>query len=306
MKNGLWLSQNETPARNGSGAAAGTSTDVKSQVRLFVRGTANALLVYPKQVGDATDPAFLPSLQYALARGIQEKFEVEESELASELIGEGDYLGILFWEGAEGGLGVLRRLVQEPGALAAVARRALEVLHFDPTTGADLRPASDLENGCARACYECLMSYYNQREHRLLNRHAVREALLTLAGSVTQMSDAGRDYEALYRWLVELTDSRSELERTLLDALYRSKRRLPDFAQYAAPGVMTVADFFYQPNVCVYCDGRVHDEPQQRASDEAVRRELKARGYRVVVVRYDRTLEEQLQSQSSLFNTPRS
>ncbi|WP_423222343.1 DEAD/DEAH box helicase [Candidatus Amarolinea aalborgensis] len=300
MKNGLWLSQNETPARNGSGAAAGAPTDVKSQVRLFVRGTANALLVYPKQIGDVADPAFLPSLQYALARGIQEQFEVEESELASELIGEGNYLGILFWEGAEGGLGVLRRLVQEPGALAAVARQALEVLHFDPTTGADQRPASDLENGCARACYECLMSYYNQREHRLLNRHAVREALLALAGSVTQI-DGVRDYEAQYRWLRELTDSRSDLERTLLDALHGSKRRLPDFAQYAAPGVMTVADFFYQPNVCVYCDGRVHDEPQQRASDEAVRRELKARGYRVIVIRYDETLEARLVEYADVF-----
>ena len=161
----------------------------------------------------------LAEAQYALARGIQELFEVEESELASELIGEGDHLGILFWEGAEGGLGVLRRLVQEPSAVAAVARQALEVLHFDPATGADLRPADDPKDDdtCARACYECLMSYRNQRDHRLLNRHAVRDALLALAGSTTQMGDASRDYEAHYRWLRELTDSRSELERSSLD-----------------------------------------------------------------------------------------
>ena len=283
MKRGLWLGQNETPGKNTGSAAAGAPAEVKSQVRLFVRGTANALLVYPRQVGDLSNPAFLPSLQYALARGIQELFEVEESELASEVIGEGDHLGILFWEGAEGGLGVLRRLVQEPSALAAVARQALEVLHFDPATGADLRPADDPtdDDACARACYECLMSYHNQRDHRLLNRHAVRDALLALAGSVTQMGDAVRDYEAHYGWLRELTDSRSELERSLLDHLHSTGRRLPDFAQYTVPDVMTVPDFFYEPNVCVYCDGSVHDEPQQQASDEAIRRELKARGYRV-------------------------
>ena len=296
LKRGIWLGQQE-PAGKITGGAPG---EVKSQVRLFVRGTANALLAYPRAGAALDSPAFLPSLQYALARGIEELFEVEESELASERIGEGDHLGILFYEGAEGGLGVLRRLAGEPSALAAVARKALELLHFDPNTGEDKRPGDD-ENGCSRACYECLMSYYNQRDHRLLNRHAVRDTLRALAGSVTQVGGATRDYEAHYRWLRELTDSRSELERTLLDRLHSTGRRLPDFAQYTVPDVMTVPDFFYEPNVCVYCDGSVHDEPQQRANDEAIRRELKARGYRVIVIRYDRDMEAQLQGHMDIF-----
>ena len=145
------------------------------------------------------------------------------------------------------------------------------------------------------------MSYHNQRDHRLLNRHAVRDALLALAGSVTQMGDTARDYEAHYGWLRELTDGRSELERTLLDRLHGTGRRLPDFAQYTVPEVMTIPDFFYEPNVCVYCDGSVHDEPQQRASDEAIRGELRARGYRVVVMRYDSDLEQQLLDRQDVF-----
>jgi hypothetical protein len=53
--------------------------------------------------------------------------------------------------------------------------------------------------------------------------------------------------------------------------------------------------------VCVYCDGSVHDVPQQRASDEAVRWELKASGYRVVLIRYDCDFEEQLQERMDVF-----
>lgn len=295
MKRGEWL-----PEGTPTAVAKATQGEVKSQVRLFVRGTANALLAYPRAGAALDSPSFLPSLQYALARGIEELFEVEESELASERIGEGEHLGILFYEGAEGGLGVLRRLAGEPSALAAVARKALELLHFDPDTGDDKRPGDD-ENGCSRACYECLMSYYNQRDHRLLNRHVVRDTLRALAESVTQVGDATRDYEAHYRWLRELTDSRSELERTLLDTLHSTGRRLPDFAQYTVPDVMTVPDFFYEPSVCVYCDGSVHDEPQQQASDEAIRRELKACGYRVIAIRHDCDLDEQIRDRNDVF-----
>ena len=65
--------------------------------------------------------------------------------------------------------------------------------------------------------------------------------------------------------------------------------------QYTVPDVMTVPDFFYEPNVCEYCEGSVHDKPQQRAGSEAIRRERKAQGYQAVVIRYDRDLQEQLQ-----------
>ena len=108
------------------------------------------------------------------------------------------YRAILFWEATEGGLGVLRRLAEEPDAIAQVARTALDLLHFDSETGDDLRP-SDSETGCARACYECLLSYYNQRDHASLDRHAVGDFLMLLARSVTRVGDAVRSYDAHYR-----------------------------------------------------------------------------------------------------------
>jgi len=59
---------------------------------------------------------------------------VEENEVAVELIGEGEQQRLLLWEGAEGGTGVWKRILGDPGAFADVAREALRVCHVDPET----------------------------------------------------------------------------------------------------------------------------------------------------------------------------
>ena len=75
---------------------------------------------------------------------------------------------MLFSEAAEGGAGVLRRLQAEPDALATAARKALEIAHFDPDTGDDLRPCAEgARERCEKACYDCLLSYSNQWDHEL-------------------------------------------------------------------------------------------------------------------------------------------
>ena len=114
-------------------------------------------------------------------------------------------------------------------------------------------------------------------------------------------SNAGRAYADQYHWLRALTDARSELERRFLDRVYATHRRLPDDAQKQLADYYAQPDFFYEPNVCVFCDGSVHDQPQQRVTDETVRRELKAKGYRVIVIRYDQNLEEQIKRHGDIF-----
>lgn len=79
--------------------------------------------------------------------------------------------------------------------LAEVARQALRVMHFDiaategyPETQAAL---SDVEDArCVAACYRCLMSYFNQPDHELLDRRdpKARELLLRLVRSLTTLA----------------------------------------------------------------------------------------------------------------------
>lgn len=264
----------------------------REAVRLVVGNTQNLLLIYFLDPAWQRNEDFMATLQYALQRGMENVFEVEESELASERIGEGTFRAILYWEAAEGGVGVLRQLVHNPGALAAVARAALERCHF---------AKAGEEKVCARACYRCLLSYTNQLDHARLDRHLIKEVLERLAKSRTDVEIAGRDRTQHYRWLRSLTDSRSELERRFVDYLYHTERRLPDEAQKPLANYPAVPDFFYEPNICVFCDGSVHDEPVQAARDEEVRANLKDLGYRVIVIRYDRELDEQIRVYPDVF-----
>ncbi|MFB6285285.1 MAG: DEAD/DEAH box helicase [Candidatus Bipolaricaulia bacterium] len=280
------------------------ASDVRGGVHLFVNDTRNALLVYPP-----SDPSsdmnvtteVLASMQYALEQGIQHHFQVEERELASERIGEGEHRGILIWEDAEGGTGVLKNLTDHARALAEVARTALQSCHFDPQTGEDRKPG-DQEDGCVRACYECLLSYTNQPDHLLLDRHQIADWLLQLARSVTQTGHGERDYESHYQWLRSRTDTRSELERQLLDHLHDTNRRLPDHTQRTLSDYYAQPDFYYEASrACVFCDGSVHDEPGQRQEDEEIRADLRDLGYRVIVIRYDQDLESQIQGHADVF-----
>ncbi len=52
---------------------------------------------------------------------------------------------------------------------------------------------------------------------------------------------------------------------------------------------------------CIFCDGPPHDEPQQKEIDTKVRGMLREFGYRVIVIRYDRDLEEQVAEHPAVF-----
>lgn len=156
-----------------------------------VRDHKNALLIQP--VTPELTQATLATLQHAILRGIEATFQLEEGEMLAEPMPSRDPRnGFLLYEATEGGAGVLTRLVAEPTTLATVAMAALRIMHFDMVDRTTLPVEPDAMSDvagttCVAACYGCLMSYYNQPDHELIDRRdaGARELLLRLARSTT-------------------------------------------------------------------------------------------------------------------------
>lgn len=294
LSNGFW---NRKQYDTQDTALDGGETNIEQGVSIFVRETGNVLLVQPGQTNSLNEQS-LANLQYAILKGICAAFHVDQSELSSGRIGKGEFRSILLVETAEGGLGVLRRFVEEPDAMSRVAIKALEMCHINPESGEELEDGHE----CVRACYDCLLTYYNQPDHHLLDRNVIKDILMQLVHGSIRKAHEGRTYEEHYEWLRRQTDNRSKLEKDFLDFLYRNALRLPDQAQKFIKDYPACPDFYYDDGyVCVFCDGSVHDTPKQREEGEQIRGDLMNKGYRIAVIRYDRPMQDQIKENRDIF-----
>ncbi|HZS33450.1 MAG TPA: DEAD/DEAH box helicase [Methylomirabilota bacterium] len=272
VERGFWARNQQDPEDEEDGLGPRVATVIP-----FVEDRRNCLLVTPAA---ALDAGVMASLQAALKTAIQVRYQLEDAELAAEALPDPDTRRtLLLYESAEGGAGVLRRLVEDPHALGEVAREALRLCHFDPDTGADLGRSPRSPEPCEAACYDCLMSYTNQLDHRVLDRQRVRPLLLALSRATVTVSPGPRSraehLAALRR------QAGSALERRWLDELDARGHRLPTHAQPLLDG--TRPDFLYEAeHVAVYVDGPPHDYPERRARDAAQQARLEDAGYLVI------------------------
>jgi Lhr-like helicase len=186
--NGNWAKMDEE-----DGAEPDPTRTPNQLIVPWVIDRKNALLLQLSEEG--APEITVATLQYALKRGIESVYQLEESELLAEpLPDRKNRSGVLFYEATEGGAGVLTRLVHDDEALARVAYAALKVLHFDlPAFGNSLPAIDDLndvaDTKCVAGCYRCVLSYYNQPDHLVIDRRdkAARALLLRLAAVKTQL-----------------------------------------------------------------------------------------------------------------------
>lgn len=281
VNTGEWTKDSQAP----TDAEDDTVREGKTVERItpFVEDTRNVLILQTK---NALSVEILVTLQYAIKRGIEQEFQLEEAELAAEPLPERDNRhAILFYEAAEGGAGVLTRLASDAEALRRVARKAIEICHYSSISGgwADHGDLVDENPACEAGCYRCLLSYYNQPEHGEIDRRdaTVLDLLCRLTRAtparVEGRHSAGDSFNEL------MNASVSSLEKEWLQFLKDGGYRLPDRAQPYLEAFETCPDFAYDDKqTLVYIDGPHHEGNAQKTLDAAITLRLEDAGFTVI------------------------
>ncbi len=284
---GRWTSENKLKELKKKAEKDGTIfADAIVKARPYVQDTRNILVISPKK---ALAADVFASLQAALSRAIQIHYSLEERELETKpLPSDDDRRVFLFYEGAEGGAGVLSQIFRSSVEFDALIKEALCLCHFDAESGEDV--GHDVGGGemCQIACYDCLLSYSNQHDHERLNRFSIQELLKSLRGArivaKSAQGSAKERYDALF------ARCGSKLEERWLDLAYREGWNLPTDSQRLLEEFHTRPDFLYEQKrgegylrVAVYIDGPPHAEESRQTLDAQTRRALRSKGWTVVV-----------------------
>jgi len=272
------------------------------KVQAYTHTTTDALYIQPLTALGLKRSGIL-TLQYALKRAIERLYQIEPSELGAESLGTADVPNILLYEASEGSLGILTQLVESPDAFPEVLREAMKLLRYDDPNYTE--PAS----------YDDLLSYYNQPHHLILDRWLIKDALERMlvcaieSGKKSKSGTSGapasgagdKSYKAHYERMLNELDPSSSTEKTFIDYLYANGLKLPDSAQKTVPGIYCQPDFFYEPDVWVFCDGTPHADPKVQADDKKKRRALTSRGDALVVFHYKDSLDSLVADYPDIF-----
>ena len=155
----------------------------------IVRDRKNALVLHFVNP-EFFDKETIPTIHHALLRGIEVVFQLEQGEIIGEPLPNFEKRqSILYFEATEGGAGVLNQLIDKD-LLRQVATEALKLMHFEDVEKAIKNGDRSLlkdtgSDHCVRGCYQCLLSYYNQMDHEIIDRRKdeVKQLLIDLARS---------------------------------------------------------------------------------------------------------------------------
>jgi len=187
---GRWLKNEAKGEEEGADPTQGTR---RQTIVPMVEDTKNALLVtFDEGFGLTIEQ--MATIQHALVRAIEAEHVLEAGELLGEPLPTRETRNaLLLYEASEGGAGALKRLMEGEERWRRIAEVALELMHLRREDGALIDDAD--ATPCVAGCYRCLLSYYNQPDHALIDRRdaGIRNVLDRLTKCETQATKAAGD-----------------------------------------------------------------------------------------------------------------
>ena len=289
-QNGYW--KNERQKED----ATEEEQELMKKVQLFTSITADCVYLEPLR-NLSLDRAGIITLMFTLKKSIENHFQVEPQEIACELMGEVESPNILFYEASEGSLGVLSRLVEDPYQFKELVDQACQLCSFNK--GEDIHPKGEEH----RASYEDLLSYYNQRYHKDIDRFTIQKALRLLEISTYKvgLNNGFESYDSQYQALRRKLAHDAVEQKRLLDYLYQNKLCLPDRVNHQFSEEYPEFDFVYKPTTAILFPKE--EQVKKRKKKVYSVEELKREGFEVVVYDQAISVEEMVKQTPHLFTS---
>ncbi|MHA1426726.1 MAG: DEAD/DEAH box helicase [Candidatus Helarchaeota archaeon] len=263
----------------------GSERNLYESLWLFVEGNHDVVVFTLPIVGTINEEeiaAYYKTLKEAITQSIILTYNLDESEIYGFInpIPGKEEQAIVIFETEEGGAGILKSLLDPTiTRFDKFVENLINVVHIE-----SLDPYQETKEACIAACYNCLLSFRNQFEHKFLDRKLILPLIRKLYNC--NLSESGTlSSEERLEQLKSQCDS--ELEKMVLDEIHKQDLPLPTAAQkhFYDDGVpIVIADFFYEPATCVFVDGPPHIPENVQKEDAQKRDFLESKGQVVVAL----------------------
>ena len=280
---GQWLPEVKTEEHFEECPKKGKHKNLYDKLWLIIEGNHDVITFNFPILGNPDIESYYTTLKETIIQSLFLTYNLDDSELNGFInpISGKEEQSIVIFETEEGGTGVLKSLLDiSTTQFDKFIENIFRVLHIQT-----LEPYEDTIDACISACYNCLLRFRNQFEHKYLNRKLIIPLVKELKESNITRIAVYREIniEEKIKELKEICDS--ELEKQVLDEIINQKIRLPDEAQklYTENDVpITKADFFYSPSTYLFVDGPPHAAENIQKEDRTKRDKIESQGFTVI------------------------
>ncbi|MEJ2277386.1 MAG: helicase C-terminal domain-containing protein [Candidatus Lokiarchaeota archaeon] len=286
---GQWLSEGKVDEHIENCPKKGKARHLQKKLWLFIEGNHDVVVFNFPIFGQPDATSYYTTLKETITQSLMLTYNLDDSELngfINPLPGKEEQSVVIF-ETEDGGTGILKSLLDTSTTqFEQFVNNMFRILHLMTE-----EPYEESIEACVTACYNCLLRFRNQFEHKFLNRKLVIPLLKKLKGCELTIAEKGSvNGNEKLELLKEKCDS--ELEKLVLDSLVKLKLPLPEDAQktYFENDIpITTADFYYERNrnrIYVFVDGPPHTPDHVQKEDEVKREILESNGFSIVELNF--------------------